>query len=76
MLFEVYLYDDEFFYFKIYCCDKVEIEELEGKLLLLLFEVQFEEQDELELCVVDEGLFCSGQWCNGFVFVDMNEDGI
>ncbi|MEM6706635.1 MAG: VCBS repeat-containing protein [Acidobacteriota bacterium] len=73
---EVHSHDDEFFYFKIYRREKVEIEEPENKLPLLPLEVQLEEQDELELRAVDEGLPRSGQWRNGFVFADMNEDGI
>lgn len=72
---EVHSHDDEFFYFKFYRREKVEVEEPESKLPVLPLEIQLEEQDELVLTPADQGLPRTGQWRNGFVLADMNGDG-
>ena len=72
---EVYSHDDEFFYFKVLRPQATSLAKPIDLGTQFPLEVTMKEKDTLTLSRSDEGLPRRGQWRNGFVFADMNEDG-
>ncbi len=71
---EIFAHDDEFFYFKFLRPQEVDSAPAEAAQQFDL-SLELAEADTLRLTRSDEGLPQEGQWRNGFVLADMNEDG-
>jgi FG-GAP-like repeat/FG-GAP repeat len=80
---EIVDYDDEYFYVKSYRTEAVPAPPAPAPptpeqvaAVAASYRVDTPEVDRLHLAFCDRGLPTSGQWRNGFVFADMNGDGI